>query len=166
MTPLRRYHRKGDICFITCVTYKRQPVLTANCDLLVDSTVEVIKKIPIELIAWVVMPDHFHAIIDTRNGDLSRIMQQFKLIFAALYRKRQGIFNGRVWQNRFWDHIIRDESDLRNHIDYIHYNPVRHGLAATALEYDHSSFKTFLKRGMYDAEWGIREPSIDGDFGE
>jgi len=63
-----------------------------------------------------------------------------------------------LWQRRFWDHIIRDEDDLKMHVDYIHYNPVKHGLVARPEDYPYSSYRYWFERGYYEEEWGHSEP--------
>jgi putative transposase len=72
-----------------------------------------------------------------------------------------------VWQRRFWEHTIRDDQDLAKHFDYIHYNPVKHGLVQRVRDWPHSSFHRFVKEGMYSLDWG---EGIDFDakenFGE
>ena len=68
---------------------------------------------------------------------------------------RCGFRSGRTWHNRYWDHIIRDQEDMNRHLDYIHYNPERHGLVTSAMEYPHSSFRQFVDNGLYDSTWGI-----------
>jgi putative transposase len=113
------------------------------------------------------MSDHFYAVIDPRGTNISRIMQRLKIKFAGLYRSRYGLRKGRVWQNRFWDHVIRDQNDLNRHLDYIHYNPVKHGLCADPFMHNHSSLHKFAEQGYYDPNWGTREPAhMNGDFGE
>ena len=62
-----------------------------------------------------------------------------------------------VWQRRFWEHVIRDDDDFATHVDYIHYNPVRHDLVAKTLDWQHSSFGEWVKRGVCDANWGTGE---------
>lgn len=69
-----------------------------------------------------------------------------------------------IWQRRFWEHRIGDDADLERHVDYIHYNPVRHGLVAQASEWPYSSFAKYVKRGVYPADWGGVPDS--GNFGE
>jgi putative transposase len=59
-----------------------------------------------------------------------------------------------VWQRRFWEHQIRDERDLIQHVEYIHYNPVKHGLVKAPGEWEHSSFHRYVRKGFYDQEWG------------
>ncbi len=78
-----------------------------------------------------------------------------------------GRTDGRVWQHRFWDHIIRDDDDLNNHTDYIHYNPVKHGFVTSPFDWPHSSIHRFLEMGNYTLDWGRREDVLFvGDFGE
>ncbi len=127
MTNIRRYFRKGNLYFLTHITHNRMPILVSNHDLLQTAIDTKLKK-PTELLAWVVMPDHLHVIIDPDQIDLSLLMRQFKLSFVARYRERAGLRRGRVWQYRFWDHQIRNESDLKLHLDYIRYDPVKHGV--------------------------------------
>jgi putative transposase len=86
---------------------------------------------------------------------ISAIMQSVKLRFTHRYKKTLGINNGNpVWQRRFWDHIARDQNDINRHLDYIHYNPVKHGYAPGPLDYSFSSFPTYVERGVYRLDWG------------
>ena len=74
-----------------------------------------------------------------------------------------------VWQRRFWEHTIGDEADLEKHLDYIHYNPVKHGLVSCPHKWEYSSFRKWLERGNYEANWGCscdgRQPQVP-DFAE
>jgi putative transposase len=118
-----------------------------------------------DLAAWVILPDHLHLIIDPRDNNLSTIMQRMKLSFSKKVRFRKHAPSGKVWQARFWDHIVRDQEDMNRHIDYIHYNPVKHGAVNSPREWRHSSFRDYTDR--YPPYWGIREqPLFEGDFGE
>jgi putative transposase len=71
-----------------------------------------------------------------------------------------------VWQRRYWEHAIRDEDDFDRHIDYIHFNPVKHGLAARVADWQHSSFHRFVERGLLVADWGGDVRDMPGSFGE
>jgi putative transposase len=104
------------------------------------------KTEPFDLIAWVVIPDHWHFVIDVRYNRPDALMKKIKLTFASSYRYRKGMRSGQVWQNRYWDHVIRDQEDLNRHIDYIHFNPVKHGLVLSAASYEHSSFRDYVQR--------------------
>jgi len=72
-----------------------------------------------------------------------------------------------VWQRRFWEHLIRDEADFQNHIEYIHYNPVKHGLVIAPSEWKNSSFHQYVEERIYPLDWGssYNEPQM-GDLGE
>ncbi len=75
--------------------------------------------------------------------------------------------DGKIWQRRFWDHVIRDQNDLNKHIDYIHYNPVKHGLIKSPFEWEYSSIHNFCAEGYYSLDWGVKDkPDMDGEYGE
>ncbi|MFZ5980732.1 MAG: REP-associated tyrosine transposase, partial [Candidatus Zixiibacteriota bacterium] len=115
----------------------------------------------------VILPEHIHFIIDPLSFDVSNIIQRIKMSFAANYRKRNDLKAGRIWQNRFWDHIIRNQQDMNRHIDYIHYNPVKHGLVESPFSWKESSIHEYGIKGYYSSDWGQREDLvIEGDFGE
>jgi putative transposase len=80
----------------------------------------------------------------SRSGSSARDVSD-----SRLKKKERGI-----WQRRFWEHMIREETDLNRHRDYIHYNPVKHGLAASPQEWPYSSFKRFVRQGLYPSDWG------------
>lgn len=72
-----------------------------------------------------------------------------------------------IWQRRFWEHQIRNEVDYRNHIDYIHFNPVKHGVAVHVRDWPFSTFHRYVQLGIYPEGWGGEaEGAIKGDFGE
>ncbi len=153
--------------FLTHVTYHRMPLLVENYDLLKDALDSTLGLWETQISAWVVLPDHIHMIVNPGSADLSHMMKRLKLSFSARYRKRRNAQGGRVWQNRFWDHVIRDEDDLRQHVDYIHYNPVKHGLVANPFEWKLSSIGTFLEQGYYAEDWGLSNSlTFNGDYGE
>ena len=167
MSKLLRHYSPGQIYFVTAVTDGRIPILIEFANEFIEAMTEASRRINFKLIAHVIMPDHVHMIIDPCNNNLSGIIRIIKLIFAYNYRKAKGLDRAKVWQARFWDHIIRNEKDLINHLDYIHYNPVKHGFAVAPIEWCFSSYREFLKNGFYDEDWGVNFPkSFDGDFGE
>jgi putative transposase len=167
MSKLRRYFQEGDFCFITCVTYQRYPLLVQNIDFLRNALDKAIEHAETELIAWVVLPDHFHALLYSGTTTVTQIVHRLKLSFSANYRKRNNLHSGRIWQNRFWDHIIRSQDDFNRHIDYIHINPVKHGLVQLPVDYPHSSFNDYMMNGYYDSDWCIIDvKQLEGDYGE
>ena len=71
-----------------------------------------------------------------------------------------------IWQRRYWEHAIRNSTDLDRHIDYIHFNPVKHGYVSRACDWPHSSFHRFVQRGVLPLDWGGDLSDIPGTFGE
>lgn len=170
MSKLLRYYKPGQIYFVTCVTHNREPILADQANSLLDIIDEYKRKMRFEIIAHVIMPDHFHIIIDPKRNNLSDILKRIKISFAYRIRKTQRIYSQTIWQKRFWDHIIRDENDFNAHIEYIHYNPVKHGFVKNPLIWEHSSFGEFINDGLYEKDWGKSEPEIlkdnNVDYGE
>jgi putative transposase len=156
---LRRFDIRDRLYFITAVTYRREPLLLLDPHLFMRSLGR------IEPVAWVLLPDHFHAILDVDQLSISQMVHAFKIRYSRSFRDQ--FRPGRVWHNRFWDHVIRDQDDLSRHLDYIHYNPVKHGLALDPSSYTHSSFLEYCQCGLYNENWGVeRAPVIEGKFGE
>jgi len=165
MSNLRRYYSSGNMYFITVVTFKRRPILRWNIDLFWLSINKMKSIYEFELIAWVVLPDHFHAVINPFDNNLSELIKRFKLSYSMNFRKRNNLKSGRIWQFRFWDHVIRNQDDFNRHIDYVHYNPVKHGLVRSPFEYEYSSIDKYSE--YYQKDWGVSEPiEFEGDFGE
>jgi len=159
MKTLRRYILSETTFFVTVVTFERKPILLRELDLFMKAWHGR------ELDAWVILSDHFHAVLTIGRESISDVLHHFKMSYFRRYRLRHG--PGRVWQNRFWEHVIRDQDDLNRHIDYIHYNPVHHGLVTDPFAYGESSAGLWLARGYYQRDWGVKEcPELEGLFGE
>ena len=157
MTNIRRYETTGRPVFITTVCYNRLPHLEMDWqkDLLLSVMREVRAASGFVMRAYVILDDHFHWMITPANSDFSNIMQSIKLRYTHRYKRKTGIIEKKkLWQRRFWDHIVRNDDDLSRHMDYIHYNPVRHGYVSKPNEYRWSSFKTHVKMRNYDLQWG------------
>ena len=166
MSNLRRLKDNRTTYFITAVTFDRRPILVEFGVLCLNSIQKVSQEKSVELIAWAILPDHFHIIVNCQSVSVSSYMQSVKQSFSAQYRV-QTCYLGRVWQLRFWDHIIRNESDLQSHLNYIHYNPVKHGVSNSPLSHGLSSASLYLEKGQYESDWGVvGVPVITGDFGE
>jgi putative transposase len=153
---------------VTAVCYQRQPFLaTDDAKALFLQTAREVKQDKLfRMVAYVVLDDHCHLLLDPGVANISEIMQSLKLRFTHRIKKaRQRRGNLAVWQRRFWDHIIRDENDLRRHLDYVHYNPVKHGYVSAPAQYAWSSFREYVARGAYDERWGAsEEPSTVADM--
>lgn len=127
--------------------------------------------------AWVVLPDHLHCVWTLPEGDedFSTRWRLIKSIFArsmpigerqSAARLRSG--ERGIWQRRFWEHAIRDDADFAAHVDYVHFNPVKHGYVQEAAEWPHSTFKSCVRRGLYPEAWLGPNPEAvsDADWGE
>jgi putative transposase len=127
---------------------------------------KVMGKRPFEMDAVVILPDHMHCIWTLPEGDIDYsvrwsiikrtftqcISEKVRMAHPTVSRSKRR--EGAVWQRRFWEHQIRDERDYRMHCDYIHYNPVKHGLTSVPKDWPHSSFKKFVREGFYEEDWG------------
>lgn len=112
---------------------------------------------------WVVMPDHMHCMwtLPAGDDDYSNRIKSIKIRFArelprTEFRSETRSAKGErgVWQRRFWEHTIRDEWDYVHHLDYIHFNPVKHGLVTRVVDWPHSSFHRCVRADLYPLDWG------------
>ena len=139
MKTLKRLNLKHNYYFTTIVTFNRRNILLNDSNLFKIAWKGRILK------SWVIMPNHTHFIINIGEESISDIIHRFKITYSRLYRNKYGC--GKVWQNRFWDHVIRNQIDMNNHIDYIHYNPVKHGFVDNSTKWEHSSFNQYKQIG-------------------
>ncbi|MFN3235285.1 MAG: REP-associated tyrosine transposase [Gammaproteobacteria bacterium] len=163
MSSYKRIFQAGSYYFFTVVTYDRLPVFKRhqNVTLLKESIKKIKCKYPFQINAWVILPDHIHMIWKLPRNDFDYtkrwrlIKREFCLTQAGTTNKRN---ERRIWQRRYWEHIIRNENDMKNHIDYIHFNPVKHGYTSTPSAWEYSSFQYWLNKGVYHIKWGCAEP--------
>jgi putative transposase len=157
MPNYRRLWRPRGTYFFTVNLLERHgnDLLVREIDRLKAAVVDTARKRRFRVDAWVVLPDHLHCIATLPTGDCDfsdrwrRIRKQFsKGIPPIEYRSptRQHRGERGIWQRRYWEHLIRDDADYRHHIDYIHYNPVKHGLIAHATDWPHSSLHRHIAR--------------------
>ncbi|MGK7922296.1 MAG: transposase [Trichodesmium sp.] len=175
----RRAKTPGATYFFTVVTYNRQKILCKpeNVDLLRKAFRYVMEKHLFKIDAVVILPDHIHSLwtLPENDADVSTRWRLIKSYFSrkcysqyeeknSTYRQHKKEKN--VWQRRFWEHQIRGDSDFTNHIKYIHYNPVHHGLVTAPSYWEYSSFHRYVKAGIYDQTWGSSERLIfDSNIG-
>lgn len=161
-TKIRRLYMPNAVYFVTCVTKDRRPIFADQGDLeTLRQTMRKVKGIhSFQMQAYAFMHDHLHLqLFVPETTDISRIMHSIERNFTLNYKKAHNIESRiRLWQRGFWDHVIRSERDFANHLDYIHYNPVKHGYVSKPEDYPHTSFRTYLQRGWYEAGWGHTEP--------
>lgn len=162
---MSNYHRlliKGGTYFFTVVTYDRQPLLCEPHALvrLKTAFLDVMKKHPYHIEGMVVLPDHLHCIWQLPENDdnysirWNMIKRFFSMGVECSTNQRR---EKKVWQRRFWEHLIRDEKELHACLDYMHYNPVKHGYVKNPGDWNSSTFKHYVKKGHYDISWGAHE---------
>ncbi|MDJ0807166.1 MAG: transposase [Gammaproteobacteria bacterium] len=159
MPRYQRYYLTGHPVFLTIVTHHRQPLFAKaeTVKTLLQSMRWAKSKYPFRHMAHVILRDHLHWILKPDEGIL------FSDLVAAVkrdvtWRLRESGHTGPFWQKRFYDHIIRNDDDFGCHLDYVHYNPVKHGQASRPLEHPWSSFQEWVSRGVYPSDWGVTEP--------
>ena len=156
----RRYYIPGTTVFIVGATKNRVSYFAEkqNIELFKEMLEKTKEKYPFELPALVILPDHFHLLIKPIGCNFSEIMLSFKKRFTDNFKKRKAILtNFYFWQNRFWDHVIRNDKDFKMHLDYIHYNPVKHGYVVKPEVWQDSSYLEWVERGEYRIGWGHKE---------
>jgi len=176
MPNYRRAKVAGGTFFFTVTLIDRDSdLLVREIDRLRRAYIDVSKRRPFETLAICILPDHLHAIwtlpeddhdFATRwnliKGGFARGQSASSRSPSKIAKREKG-----VWQRRFWEHVIRDEADLARHIDYIHFNPVKHGLVLSVADWPHSSFHRYVKRGDLPADWGGDMRDMPGSaFGE
>ena len=168
-----RYRRvivPGDTLFFTLVTDCRRPILASDeaVDALRNAFRSVSQSRPFEIEAIVVMPDHLHCIwtLPPDDADLST---RWRLINTWLskhcpapLRRTPDAARLKKGEQAIWEHQICDETDFARYADYIHYNPVKHGLARSALDWPYSSFGRYVKAGIYASDWGTIQCALKG----
>ncbi len=169
MSDYRRYFVPDGTYFFTLVTERRATLFAdAAARRLLGSVFRRCSlRRPVRVVAIVLLPDHLHCLwaLPPGDSDYSARWRWLKGEFTRSWLAIGGIEQPRVaarikerrrgvWQRRFWEHTIRDETDLERHADYIHYNPVRHRLAASPRDWPWSSFHRWVRMGHYPADWG------------
>ncbi|MCF6249826.1 MAG: transposase [Methylococcaceae bacterium] len=181
MSNYRRANMPGASYFFTVVTFRRRNILTDD-DCLVwlrDAVLKTRKRHPFTIDAWVLLPDHLHCIwtLPEHDNNFSVRWNGIKKRFTTLAKhklhkpewvnaSKQKHREGTIWQRRFWEHQIRDNNDYQNHVHYIHYNPVKHGLVNTVSDWPYSTFHRYVKQGLYPADWGISTPNNECHVGK
>lgn len=149
------FRHGGRLHFFTLATYKRLPILVDNKDAALEGWRAVSDETGMELICWAILPNHLHVIIDTNFNSMSKLSHAFKLASAKLFHVERVSHRKTLWESSGWDQPLTSKEDLERHIDFVHYNPVKHGLASSPWEYQHSSFREFVKHGYYFKDWTI-----------
>jgi len=175
MANYRRLYIEGGTYFFTVVMQGRRPVFSdpQAVERLDQVMRTVMAKQSFTIEAMTILPDHLHCMWSLPEGDSDfsgrwkQIKYRFSLDFeknpersgSMLKKKEKGL-----WQRRFWEHLIRDQEDFNRHVDYIHYNPVKHGLVERPVDWEHSSFRSFVEKGTYPEDWGASFPNSIRDL--
>jgi putative transposase len=171
---LRHRITGGTYFFTVALADRRSDRLIRDIESLRASVARVRTLHPFHIDAWVVLPDHLHAVWTLPEGDADYSMRWslIKRGFSASSETRENRSASKIakgergfWQRRFWEHTIRDEADFARHVDYVHFNPVKHGLADNAADWPFSSFRRAVARGDYPPDWGIGHEVV-GKYGE
>jgi putative transposase len=171
-----RTHIPGATYFFTVTLADRSSrLLVERVHALRSAYRRVQRRHPFETVAVCVLPDHLHAVWRLPEGDADyasrwqQIKRGFSLACDASASLPQSLRVKRekgIWQRRYWEHFVRDEDDLRRHVDYVHFNPVKHGHAARVADWPYSSFHRWVARGELPAEWGLVQAADGARFGE
>ncbi len=174
MSNYRRSRIPGGSYFFTVNLLNRtQSLLVDRIDVLRSALRNVQGAHPFEIDAIVILPDHLHCIWTLPPGDdqYSMRWRRIKTLFSSSIETTDSISDSRkkkgergIWQRRFWEHTLRDDADYAQHVDYIHYNPVKHGFVAKPIDWQHSSLHQFVKCGILKAGWGTDGITFDPDL--
>ncbi|KIU47162.1 MULTISPECIES: transposase [Bradyrhizobium] len=176
MTGYRRNFVAGGCFFFTVnLADRRRRLLIENIEILRTAFRETQRHHPFTIDAIVVLPDHLHTVWTLPDGetDFSTRWRLIKTSFSRQLAGGEPISTSRagkgergIWQRRYWEHTIRDETDFARHIDYVHINPVKHGLVTKVSDWPYSSFRRMVSDGVYPDDWAGGVSGLDGEFGE
>ncbi len=175
----RRYRVPGGCYFFTVNLLERRgnDLLIRHIDFLRDAVRLVRRSRPFTIDAWVVLPDHLHCVwtLPPDDDDFATRWRVIKTAFARNVPLGERRCDARLrkaerglWQRRFWEHAIRDDDDFAAHVDYVHFNPVKHGYVREPAAWPYSTFKSAVQRGLYPESWRGpgEQSSSDKDWGE
>lgn len=164
MPNYRRAKVAGATYFFTAnLLDRRERLLIEHIDKLHEAIAWVSEVHPIHVDAWVVMPEHLHVVwtLPPNDSDYALRWSSIKRRFSKalpITEQRNAVQLARgergIWQRRFWEHLVRDDEDYARHVDYIHFNPVKHGWVRRVADWPHSSFHRFVDAGIYSVDWG------------
>lgn len=178
MSNYRRAHVLGAHYFFTVTTRGRKPFLThASVRAALRSSIGQVRELfPFAIEGWVLMPDHMHCLWRLPEGDADygkrwglikrQVTRELGISSIGETPSQRKRHEGNLWQRRFWEHLIRDEDDYRKHLDYLHWNPVKHGYVKHVVDWPYSSFHRYVKAGLLPVDWGGERVAADANFGE
>lgn len=160
----RAWHSGGTYFFtVNCLQRNNNDLLIRHMDHL-KQVISKVKKIhPFKIHAWVVLSEHMHCVIELpeSDSDFATRWRLIKMLFSRNISKNEYRSEVRkqrrergIWQRRYWEHLIRDEADYQAHMDYVHINPVKHGLVKQVKDWPYSTFHKLVEQGIYSEDWG------------
>lgn len=175
---MSRYRRliTGSTFFFTVVAHRRRPIFCGSAiRLALAQGIRFVRNTrPFEIDAWVLLPDHMHCIwtLPPDDSDYSTRWSAIKRYVstgtgrtlsddALSSASRRAHRESTIWQRRFWEHRIRDENDFERHMDYIHFNPVKHRYVERIGDWPYSTFHRYAREGMYPQDWGGTPDIVD-----
>ncbi len=172
----RRSDVMGGTYFFTLNLADRKKTLLVDEFVILRNVINKVKKQhPFKLDAMVVLPEHLHALftLPINDNDFSTRWMLIKTGFSRQLPKLEKINVSRkskgergIWQRRYWEHVIRNDMDFEKHINYIHYNPVKHGYVLRAIDWPFSTIHEYIRKGILDENWSYEENDFDCRFGE
>ena len=139
----------------------------------IDLLREVVKQVrhdnPFHIDAWVVLPDHLHCVwtLPPGDADYDSRWKKIKAMFSrqiptteTLSEVQARLKERGVWQRRYWEHTIRNERDYAAHMDYCHYNPLKHGYVEAVRDWPFSTFHRYVQTGVYALDWAGSVPDL------
>ena len=164
MSHYRRSQQKGGTFFFTVALVNRKSnLLIEYIEHFKQAYRKVWQDYPFESVAVCILPDHVHAIWTLPDDDCNYSLrwQLIKRYFSRKFDADQMRSGSKIkhrekgiWQRRFWEHEIRNEQDLQQHMDYVHFNPVKHGYVARCAEWQYSTFHRYVRSGVLPEDWG------------
>ena len=176
MPDYRRTWCPGGTYFFTVNLLQRHnnDLLTRNIDSLRRVVKSVKARHPFIIHAWVVLPEHLHCVIELPKDDTDfslrwrLIKMEFSKSLPVIERRSEvRVRRGErgIWQRRFWEHLIRNEADYRAHMDYVHINPVKHGLVDRVCDWPYSTFHRLVEQRVYPQDWAGGDEVLP-DYGD
>jgi len=171
MTEYRRAKIQGATYFFTvnCAERQNNRILENNIDALRQVFRQVKQKHPFKIDAIVILPEHLHCIwtLPPDDANYSLRWNLIKSGFSRLITGNERRSDSRIkrgergiWQRRYWEHVVRDEKDFERHVDYIHWNPVKHGWVKRVSDWPYSSFHAYERKGIYPVNWVCEEEQV------
>jgi len=164
----------GTFFFTVVLENRRSSLLIDNIATLRHAFRVTRSERPFKIDAIVILPDHLHTVmtLPDDDSDFSGRWRRIKSLFsrqvfsAGMPATRNHRGEYALWQRRFWEHTVRDETDFARHIDYIHYNPIKHGLVSRVSDWPHSSFHRYVRSGLLPEDWAGTVEANNAAFGE